>query len=91
LIDLSDARLVASVLPDRDFVQMPGAGQNKFKWSVAGALHPGHPIGPKLEQVNDSTVAPGPLNRQLPLTADNAAGFNPGKGWGIARWRMIPT
>jgi hypothetical protein len=27
------------VLPDRDFVQMPEAAQNKFKLSVAAGLH----------------------------------------------------
>jgi hypothetical protein len=59
LVGLSDARLAASVLPDRDFVQMRGAGQNKFNWSVAGALHRGAPQGPKVEQVNDFPVAPG--------------------------------
>jgi hypothetical protein len=30
---------VASVLPDRHFVQIPEAAQIKFKSSVAGALH----------------------------------------------------
>jgi len=38
---LSDARRFASVLPDRDFVQMAGVAQNKFKSSVAVALHLG--------------------------------------------------
>jgi hypothetical protein len=28
------------VLPDREFVQMAGTTSNKFKLSVAGALHP---------------------------------------------------
>jgi hypothetical protein len=47
---LSDTRRFASVLPDRDFVQMPGVAQNKFKLSVARALH--LPAGrPKLEHV----------------------------------------
>jgi hypothetical protein len=38
------------VLPDRDFVQMPGVPQNKFKLSVACALH--LPVQrPKLEHL----------------------------------------
>jgi hypothetical protein len=31
--------MTASLLRDRDFVQMPGMVQNKFKSSVACALH----------------------------------------------------
>jgi hypothetical protein len=30
-----------TVLRDRDFVQMRRAVHNKFKWSVAGGMHPG--------------------------------------------------
>jgi hypothetical protein len=41
---------MASVLRDCDFVQMAGVAQNKFKSSVAGALHL-RPKGPKPEQV----------------------------------------
>jgi hypothetical protein len=40
------------VLRDRIFVQTGETIQVKFKSSVAGALHPGTPKGPELEQVN---------------------------------------
>jgi hypothetical protein len=39
LIALGDARRFASVLPDDDFVQMAATASNKFKSSVADALH----------------------------------------------------
>jgi len=83
LVDLSDARLAASVLPDRDFVQMRGVGQNKFKWSVAGALHPGRRKVPKWNKLTIPLRRPGRSTGHLPLTADNAAGFNPPEGRGI--------
>jgi hypothetical protein len=51
---LCDARRFASVLPDRDFVQMAETTPIKFKSSVAGTLHPAAGKGPKLEQVNKS-------------------------------------
>jgi hypothetical protein len=37
---LCNAKRLASVLPDRDFVQMAETPPNKFKSSVAAALHP---------------------------------------------------
>jgi hypothetical protein len=58
---LSDARRIASVLPDRIFVQMPEASQIKFKLSVAAALHSGFQKGPNLEQVNFFAAALWPL------------------------------
>jgi hypothetical protein len=78
---LSDARLVASVLPDRDFVQMPEVTQNKFKLSVACRLHPA------AERSQTGTTcrlcgAGTPGSGHLPLTADNGAGFNPHKDRG---------
>jgi hypothetical protein len=50
---LSDARRFASVLPDRDFVQMPGVAQNKFKLSVARGLHL---TGEKVPKWNNLTI-----------------------------------
>ena len=67
----------ASVVARPDFVQAATAAQNKFKLSVAGALHPAARKGPKLEQVNDShggAAATG--KRHLPLTALNDAVLN---------------
>jgi hypothetical protein len=72
---------IRSVLPDRDFVQIPGVGQNKFRLSVACRLHIPHREGPKPEQPE---VKPSPSRRKqatrknhLPLTAVRAARFNP--------------
>jgi hypothetical protein len=72
---LGDARRFASVLPDRDFVQMAGTAPNKFKSSVAGALHPAAGKGPKLEHVNKSLRTPAAWRGRLPLTAVKGAGF----------------
>jgi hypothetical protein len=81
---LSDARRIASVLPDRDFVQMAGVVQNKFKSSVASGLHL---LRPKVPNWNNR-APPGRccacVGDPLPLTADDAAGFNPA-GTGDAR------
>jgi hypothetical protein len=71
-----DARRFASLLPDRDFVQMPGVLQNKFKSSVACGLHlPAD--SPKLEHLATfrrwQPLPTGPL----PLTSVNTAGFIP--------------
>jgi len=82
LIGLSDARLAASVLPDRGFVQMPGVAQNKFKWSVAGTLHPERRKVPKWNKLTIPRRRRGRSTGHLPLTADNAAGFNPSKDRG---------
>jgi len=47
--------------------------------------------GPKLEQVNTS-APPFCLKRgRLPLTADNAAGFNPEITGGMMRWQAMQT
>jgi hypothetical protein len=89
---LCDAKRFASVLPDRDFVQMAETPPNKFKLSVAGALHPGREKGPKLEQVNESFARADALwtrlgqtlaaaGVRLPLTAPKGAGFNRAR-WG---------
>jgi hypothetical protein len=52
------------VLPDRHFVQMARAAQDKFKSSVAGALHL-WAQGPKLEQVNESAATTSPQAKAL--------------------------
>jgi hypothetical protein len=65
---------LSSVLRYRDFVQMPGVDQNKFKLSVAGGLHL-PPKGPKLEQGNVRRGAVAAQNGHLPLTAAYVAGF----------------
>jgi len=77
---------ISSVLPDRDFVQMPRVAQNKFKLSVACRLHLPDREGPKREQPE---VKPSPPMRKqatpknhLPLTAVHAARFNPVKSGG---------
>jgi len=75
---LSDA--LVSVLPERDFVQMPGPVQTKFKLGVAGGLHliPG---GPKVEHLAGVRTGLGNSRERPPLTEVTAAGFNPETSW----------
>jgi hypothetical protein len=70
------------VLRDRIFVQTGETYQVKFKSSVAGALHPGPPKGPELEQVNvcelriwDTRCFAAAAKRHLPLTELETARF----------------
>jgi hypothetical protein len=76
----------SSVLPDRDFVQMPGVAQNKFTLGVACRLHIPRREGPEPEQPE---VKPSPSRHKqathknhLPLTAINSTRFNPAKSGG---------
>jgi len=72
---------IRSVLPDRDFVQMPGVAQNKFRSSVACRLHIPHREGSKPEQpeVKSSPTRHKQATHKnhLPLTAINSTRFNP--------------
>src|SRR6266853_1052948 len=71
---------IRSVLPDRDFVQMPGVTQNKFRSSVACRLHIPHREGPKPEQPevkSPSRRKQATHKNHLPLTAINTTRFNP--------------
>jgi hypothetical protein len=85
---------IRSVLPDRDFVQMPGVAQNKFRSSVACRLHIRHREDPKREQPE---VKPPPRHKHathknhLPLTEINSTRFNPPKSGGATRWLMMQT
>ena len=70
----------SSVLPDRDFVQMPGVAQNKFRLGVACRLHIRHREGPKREQPevkSPSRHKQATHKTHLPLTAINTTRFNP--------------
>src|SRR5258705_10221054 len=70
----------SSVLPDRDFVQMPGVAKNKFRSSVACRLHIPHREGPKPEQPevkSPSRHKQATHKNHLPLTAINTTRFNP--------------
>jgi hypothetical protein len=58
------------VLRDRIFVQTGKTTQVKFKSSVAGALHPGTPKGPELEQVNVAEMLCG--HGRAPFGVDGA-------------------
>jgi hypothetical protein len=69
-----------SVLPDRDFVQMSGVAQNKFRLGVACRLHIPHREDPKPEQPevkSPSRHKQVTHKNHLPLTAINTARFNP--------------
>jgi hypothetical protein len=83
-----------SVLPDRDFVQMSGADQNKFRSSVACRLHIPRREGPKPEQpevkLSPSRHKQATHKNHVPLTAINSARFNPAKAGGT-RWLMMQT
>ncbi|QWG18997.1 hypothetical protein KMZ68_03700 [Bradyrhizobium sediminis] len=68
---------------------MAGTAPNKFKLSVAGALHPAAENGPKLEQVNKSLLAATASHVRLPLTAVKGAGFYRARLGGMARWHMM--
>jgi hypothetical protein len=73
---------MASVLPDRVFVQMRGAAQIKFKLSVAGALHLSAEKVPNWNKLTNPRGAVATWRGHLPLTAVPAAGFNPLKAGG---------
>jgi hypothetical protein len=72
---------IRSVLPDRDFVQMFGVAQNKFRLSVACRLHIPRREGPKAEQpevkLSPSRHKQATHKNHLPLTAINSTRFNP--------------
>jgi hypothetical protein len=70
------------VLPDRDFVQMPGVAPSKFKSSVAGALHLSADKVPNWN-IDAPAAAAAARAVPLPLTAGNAAGFNP-----LGKWEL---
>jgi hypothetical protein len=119
---------LASVLRERNFVQMRWAPQNKFRLSVADALH-SPPERSQTGTINIPTEhAPAkwnpvcrkkmrcfydlwvfwsqnrwpllrntrwravlPQNGRLPLTAGNAAGFNPEITGGMTQWQAMQT
>jgi hypothetical protein len=71
---LSDARLLASVLRDGKFVQTREAIGNKFKSSVAMALHPAVETVPNWNKLPMPCDAQTPqASCQLPLTAIDGA------------------